>query len=461
LGRKPDDGVKSIKVQQDDTRSAEPNLNLNQQEDDLNPIDLSSSVVQTKPSRPNLKDRLNPKHQKPVTPANIPSKTNDHSSHSEDEEDLFPPAKTHSDNVASEPKDSYDDNSNTAPKTDEDTVSSTLFPPFSKRVRTTTPTPAVDVDPLPSIKAGNESASPFGQSRITSYKQRIEAMKEKARQKEQQAQPKQKQEPEIIEEVQEVSSTTTSTTVRPSTTRPKTPPRMPTRKPLFSSTTTTTAAPSIPEEDYPVPVEQSTRRFKPKFSKPSDATEPLSALNENQPEQPPTVSEQVDESSQSREIINTPKEGDFKNINVRLRGKHRLTGNMGSTSTTIQPDLLNEKNPSDVFPQLAVDTSVDKQEDGKEDGKEDGSESIDISSHQPSSEGRENTESEDHHHSAHHHHEYPAELRATLSHVVPLSPDLSDPVSKARKQFFAATHDPMLPIEELLNIRVRDNGKGM
>lgn len=455
MGRKPDDGVKAIKIQQEDTRSAEPNLNQNQQEDGLNPIDLSLSVVQPKPSRPNLKDRLSPNHQKPATPGNGPSKTNDHGNHSEDEEDLFPPAKTHSDNVASEPKDSYDENSDTGPKTDEDTVSSTLFPPFSKRIRTTTPSPAVG--PLPSIKAGNESASPFGQSRITSYKQRIEAMKEKARQKEQQAQPQQKQEPEILEEVQEVSSTTTSsTTLRPSTTRPKTPPRMPTRKPLFSSTTTTTVTPSIPEEDYRAPGEQSTKRFKPKFSKPSDATEPLLALDENQPEQPPIVPEQVDESI--REGINTPKEGDFKNINVRLRGKHRPTGNIGHSSTTIQPDLFNEKNPSDVFPQLALDTSVNKQEDGKEDGLE----SIDISSHQPPSESRENTESEDHHHSAHHHHDSPAELRATLSQVVPLSPDLSDPVSKARKQFFAmATHDPMLPIEELLNIRVRDNGKGM
>lgn len=150
---------------------------------------------------------------------------------------------------------------------------STLFPPFNKRVRPQPPSPAQTES---KANAGKDSSA--GQLRITSYKQRIEAMKERAKLREQLAQSKKDTESTAdipAEPVVPVSVASTSTTARPSTTRAKVPSRMPVRRPVTSSvsTSTSTTTESVPafvtdksqdtkESNY----EQYKRRFKPKAS---------------------------------------------------------------------------------------------------------------------------------------------------------------------------------------------------
>ncbi len=409
---------------------------------------------------------------------------------------------------------------------------STLFPPFSKRVRPQPPSPAQTESKTSSGKDGSAS----GQLRITSYKQRIEAMKERARlreQQQQQAQSKKDSDPDL--EVSDSagpasssSTSTSSTTARPSTTRPKVPPRMPVRKPLTSastpspSTSTTEATPAPlmdkQEKSDESNFEQYKRRFKPKSSfsrrpmKDHKDDEPVAVDTEiNKEEELPAAAgkknlfgklptspfgrrrqQQEEERLLAEENAKSPvkpvEELQMPAVPVRVNKENnkRIRPGYGRTTTVTpaaEPSLDDDEESGSVLvppnqwsatsePQDPAKSATPNVEKAQEEEELPKIELVSVSS-----------PVEDEHHNKpeliEEANEFPIQQQPfpfeldgpTLQdkpeqeaeHLgVDMDGDSHTQQEKPRQSFFTmATNDPILPIEELLNIRVRDNGKGM
>lgn len=404
---------------------------------------------------------------------------------------------------------------------------STLFPPFSKRVRPQLPTPAETQKP--------NKESTAGQLRITSYKQRLEAMKERAKQREQQLQPNNKEATEVdqpaasiadhsdqqlLGAVSTLSSTTISatstTTRRPSTTRAKVPPRMPVRKPVTvsSSTTTTEKTPKFESNDD----NSSKRRFKQKSSFARSQT-PLDEEGEAPVAAHLSDGKDTQEEEETVAINNKNNRNTFAKIptspfdlrraqlqkeaaseeaaaavkptasDVIVSSKKPAAKRRPNQSrTTAQPAYSSDDHASNL-PAPVQSTASPQQATHDEEAEEPRIELIGIGisndddhlqdstafkdeSHhdvidqqqddqfnthkQPSAvtDESDNEEgSESHHRLAEEEHKVePAQEPSYLDSLL----------GRTRHHFSTmSTDDPILPIEELLNIRVRDNGKGM
>ena len=457
--------------------------NFNQEELQPPPVSTPSKSSATPILKPAISRRPTaPKDRVHIKPSVIKEPIAD--STREDDEQLFQPPTIPADFFPHEPKPIPSAETSTESKVEEEEVkpSSTLFPPFSKRARpSTTPTTTTASE---AFKPSSTESSPVNgpQIRITSYKQRIEAMKEQAKQREQQAQHPSKHvketEAAVLEQetIEVMPSSSTSTTKRPSTTRPKVPPRMPTRKPLFSSSTTT-ALPKATVDDETSSIDhqqQPRRRFKPKQNNRQPEGPASSAVSEAQDSE-----EKVKDLPKSHDEAGQPQE-DERNDSKGFSAEEQATNDSSVkptkiktrqrpvkiTSTTAEPAVSMEQHlpPSMIEP--------DKQVDQQEEVQHGSFELISRPEHQVTTggdnQGEENPEEIRHGASRQQQQDdqnnpvRPESFFSMPIKTVPMSPDLSDPVSKARKQFFAmATHDPILPIEELLNIRIRDNGKGM
>jgi hypothetical protein len=430
---------------------------------------------------------------------------------------------------------------------------STLFPPFNKRVRPQPPSPAQTEN-----KANAGKDSPAGQLRITSYKQRIEAMKERAKLREQLAQSKKDTEGTIEQAPEPVSpvsvSSTSTTTVRPSTTRPKIPPRMPVRRPVTAgppsstSTTTTESVPlmekmdKVPESRESSNYDQYKRRFKPKpsFSRPSPKEEePAASPSEEVASAKADVREEEDPSSSRKNLFGKMPGSPFVRRRIQqkqqreeeerllseesskgpaaikkesvdkeempavpagpaLRPNKRIRPGQFARTTTaapiVEPSLDDEDEPASSVlaspeqwpPTSEPHTPVKPEISGGLPAAEEEEESpkIELVSIAPAPPA--NEESDNHQPQQHQPAEEPEEF-PTHQQPPPFAfessgqpyldkPDVSsermgteeeqpEPIQvqeKPRHSFFTmATNDPILPIEELLNIRVRDNGKDM
>jgi len=289
-----------------------------------------------------------------------------------------------------------------------ETTSSTLFPPFSKRVR-----------PTHFSKIQDDA----GQSRIMSYKQRIEAMKEKAKQREQQLKPTTlSNEPDQSTEAsvtQTVSiSSSSSTTARPSTTRPRIPPRMPVRKPSLTYTTTTTESNPFADEEEKV---ENKPTGKLRFQKTTTAQPPS---EKEEFTKPAPVNPFERRRAQQQQDTKFLKDASFSKIN-KLRQSSRLT-----STTSVQPDDFQEETVTEEAPKIELVSIIDGQQFLEE--RSDSNLEVDQDDDLASS------------HSSHHH-----------------QPEMLSESIRPPSTLNFASHDPILPIEELLNIRVRDNGKGM
>ena len=380
---------------------------------------------------------------------------------------------------------------------------STLFPPFNKRVRPQPPTPAQTENKAGSSKDGSAS----GQLRITSYKQRIEAMKERAKlreQQQQQAQSKKDSDPALElsdSPVASSSSTSTSTTTsRPSTTRPKIPPRMPVRKPLTSSaptsTSSTTEAPLAEdkEDQDSNNFEQYKRRFKPKstFSrrpvKKEDDPLPASVNAEEEevaaagkknlfgklPGSPFGRRRQQQQEEQKRLLDeDKPEEPSVPATPVRINKEtsKRIRPGYGRSTTTVPPptesslDNEEEESGSVLAPPWSATSEPQAKPEGEKKSEVEGEEGaeevpkIELVSITSVDHKAEDSIEEANDFPVQHE---PFQPELAAEH---LGVDMDAAVpqqEKPRHSFFTmATNDPILPIEELLNIRVRDNGKGM
>ncbi|XP_057371905.1 titin-like [Daphnia carinata] len=408
---------------------------------------------------------------------------------------------------------------------------STLFPPFNKRVRPQPPSPAQTES-----KANAAKDSSAGQLRITSYKQRIEAMKERAKLREQLAQSKKDGEStadNIAEPVVPVSVTSTSTTTaRPSTTRAKIPPRMPVRRPVTASPTSTSST----TESVPVSVEKSQetkesnyeqykRRFKPKASanRPVKEEEPVTPTAEVAPvqvdvqeEEPsgrknlfgkmpgsPFVRRRIQQKQQREEEERLLAEDSPKPVvkeevvempSIPPRPNKRMRPGQFARTTTaapiIEPSLDDEEESGSVLaspdqwpptsePQISGKTETSSMPKAEEEAESAKIELVSVASI-ATDKDIENPEPQP----IEEEQDYPTHQQQSYAYESagqPFldKPDLSservdsnieekedkEPVpvqEKPRHSFFTmATNDPILPIEELLNIRVRDNGKDM
>lgn len=407
---------------------------------------------------------------------------------------------------------------------------STLFPPFNKRVRPQPPSPAQTES---KTNAGKDSSA--GQLRITSYKQRIEAMKERAKLREQLAQSKKDSESTadiLAEPVVPVSvASTSTTTARPSTTRAKIPPRMPVRRPVTASPSTSTSSTT---ESVPVSVEKSQdtkessyeqykRRFKPKASsnRPVKEEEPAAPPAEVAPadvqeEEPsgrknlfgkmpgsPFVRRRMQQKQQREEEERLLAEESPKPVvkeevvempSVPPRPNKRIRPGQFARTTTvapiIEPSLDDDEESGSVLaspdqwpptsgPQISIKTetsSMPKAEEEEESAKIELVSVASVEADKDIENPKAQPIEEEQDYPTHQQQSYAFE---SAGQPFLDKPDLSservdsnveekedkEPVpvqEKPRHSFFTmATNDPILPIEELLNIRVRDNGKDM
>lgn len=294
------------------------------------------------------------------------------------------------------------------------TTSSTLFPPFSKRVRlstTTTELPASSDEetsnpPVVSTttKKSEGTSLSAGQVRITSYKQRIEAMKEKARQRElsqQQASSKTDKEPAADQtEDETTTTTTTTTTARSTTSRPRIPPRMPSRKPIQPSKASSTTDDSSPDTSADeLPSNNNKRQQRPKTEVPVVGKIPPSPFERRRAQQAEEAAAKL------------VKEGPFQKIKDG-GGKRRVVGRRTTTAPPLE-DSTELPQEEDEQPRIELVEVIPQPE-------------------APS--------------------QVLLEERQSVNEEAP---------SEAHRQDYFTQHEPILPIEELLNIRVRDNGKGM
>lgn len=285
---------------------------------------------------------------------------------------------------------------------------STLFPPFSKRVRP---------QPPPAQAATTESSA--GQLRITSYKQRIEAMKERARQREQQ-----QQKPEVVETSASPTSTSTSepttTTPRPSTTRPRIPPRMPSRKPVISTTTIS------PFDEADLPSFSNKKRIKP-VKLPEEDQEDHKDLFAKIPPNPferRRAQQQQQQQQEQQELKDGPL---FSKLHKDAKRRQAVR------STTIPPpESINTTPVPDEEPKIELISIIN-----------------DVPSPLPPA------DQPIHHQHFEERQSFQPETTDSVSES--LTDGTSIQADRSRHNFY----DPILPIEELLNIRVRDNGKGM
>lgn len=400
---------------------------------------------------------------------------------------------------------------------------STLFPPFNKRVRPQPPSPAQ----TESKTSGGKDGSASGQLRITSYKQRIEAMKERARLREQQQQAQPKKDVDLPLELSDTNEpvaktpeiSTSSTTARPSTTRPKMPPRMPVRKPLTSaaagSTSSTTESVPVsrsekldktdkvdkPEESN---FEQYKRRFKPKSTlsrRPAKEDEASLPAEMPQEELPITgrknlfgklpgspftrrraqhQQEEEDRQLAENNAKTAVKEEVAESIippRFNKEGRRR-PGSFARTTTTpsvIESSIDGQEEsdsvlappnqwPATLEPEISVKSSPSPVQEEEEELPK--IELVSVSSYiEDGQEKKAETPVQEIH--ADNIPSQPAGQTFIDKPDQPIEPtDEEEPSSplldKPRHSFFTmATNDPILPIEELLNIRVRDNGKGM
>ena len=392
----------------------------------------------------------------------------------------------------------------------------TLFPPFSKRVRPQLPTPAETQKP--------NKESTAGQLRITSYKQRIEAMKERARLREQQLQQPNNKETEMelsnqptgsidssksdhkISSSSTTSTTTTTTTRKPSTTRAKVPPRMPViRKPATSgfttSTSTTEQAPTL-DSSAEIP---SKRRFKPKSSfsrsRPSldeddeespiaaplsddketlQEEETIAAINKNRNTfaKIPTSPFDLRRAQLQKEAAATGEEVGkqfasevmVSNHSKKMGGKRRphqsRTTAQPQPETAFSNDELASNLPAPTQPTVSPQQKAPDDEQVGEEPRIELVEGGDVQAHDaeeqqphhpaaavPTYEDDYNYESESNH-----------QLADEKKTEMPQEPSYLDTLLARNPHHLSSSlfsDDPILPIEELLNIRVRDNGKGM
>ena len=400
---------------------------------------------------------------------------------------------------------------------------STLFPPFSKRVRPQLPTPAETQKP--------NKESTAGQLRITSYKQRLEAMKERAKQREQQLQPNNKEATDLDQPTASIDSdseqhlasmstlssttiavTTSTTTRRPSTTRAKVPPRMPVRKPVTASSSSSTTTEKTPKFDSAEDSNPSKRRFKQK------STFARSQTSLDEESETPIAAHLSDDNKDTLEeeetaaIINKSNRNTFAKIptspfdlrraqlqkeaaSEEAATKTKTTASdvvfkkpvskrrPNQSRTTAQPDLSNDDHASNLpAPKVQSTPSPQQATNDKEEEEEPRIELIGISNEDDHLHHQSSTAFKDEpHHDEFIPHEQPAaptvitndndegseshHQSADEEHKVEPAQEpsyLDSLLGRTRHQFSTMnTDDPILPIEELLNIRVRDNGKGM
>lgn len=384
-----------------------------------------------------------------------------------------------------------------APSSDEseERKPSTLFPPFNKRARPTASTAAPKTTtesverskPSPSDK---ESAPVL--PRITSYKQRIEAMKERVRlQQQQQHQAQSKKDDDVVAEPVDVKpSTTSTTTTRKPTTRAKFPTRMPTKKAITEASSTTESAADFPIEKGLPTFDESRRRFKPKNSysrKPEIKEEPAEsdpssdALEENLKKDvlPKLSDHPYRRKQQQKDRVQLE---DMKPAEPPIRPpskdpSKRRPNFSRTTSRPLVDDDDEEPTPaSRPSIKKPIKTLVDSNRDVETSDDEPVIELIEVSSDDNQSDKQPKPLAE----SSEHDEVKPVQV---AEHFEPTqepfvekparSDEEDEPVEErvtssgsgnVRERlpiFTMATNDPMLPIEELLNIRIRDDGKGM
>lgn len=378
---------------------------------------------------------------------------------------------------------------------------STLFPPFNKRVRPSPPSASTTEN-----KSNNGKDSGSGQLRITSYKQRIEAMKERARLREQQqAQPKSDSDPSLelsdVPTESVLSSSSTSTTIRPSTTRAKLPPRMSARKPVtsapsVSSTTQSTSTQSVPAEaekaNEETPFEQYKRRFKPKPA--AQARRPVkdeeAASSNVQQEEVPVGGKKnlfgklanrrrIQQEQRQEEIVaETPHNEEL--IQPAVKGTtaptvHRYNKDNkrrpGSSSRTtaapvVEPLPVDSDRDAVPAPTTTSDVPAPVTNPPKDEEEAPKIELISVASVDENGQHDEKNKAESSEDPSHiiHPESQPAfmDKPEDPEERPAITEEEGDDQERFRHPFFAmANNDPILPIEELLNIRVRDNGKDM
>ena len=381
---------------------------------------------------------------------------------------------------------------------------STLFPPFNKRSRSTTttttapppPESETTTAPPPPPESSPETKKPS--LRISSYKDRIAAMKEKARQRAQQKLPppssSSSNDEEEEEPIPDETTTTTATTTAanpptPATSKGKFPTRVPSfkrprplrwkelsgaaesttetsevqldRDPIESSTKTsrfvrpnrfrpskTEESPSLPEESELDPVEASTKstrfirpnRFRPKTEKP---------LLPDEPELEPEPELHPVETSTKPTRFNR-----FRPVKTEDPALPE--------ESELDPVEASSKAPTDFLPELSDSVAEWELDEPPPPPPAEPNDESPIADGDPIKATEPDPVGEDELDAAAQPPEEPEEPEELEELEEPSWDQLVNGNRRSSQQTFQmATEDPMLPIEELWNIRIRDDGKGM
>ena len=335
----------------------------------------------------------------------------------------------------------------TAPTTPESASTSTLFPPFNKRVR-------------PNF-GGSASSAPSNEQklnppRITSYKQRIEAMREKAKQQTETIRDKQDDASVItlVDSVKAAAPVTTEATPKETSPKSKIPPRFPVRKRIdkkpvepevmeMVSSEEKPAKAVAPHTRAPLPVNPYARRRN-QVRAGSDASGEPELLAPTTPKWQPTAKFTRRTSSVSAEPTKVQKAEE--SVIPPAKKPNPFVNRFRNT--------LKEKVAAEEVP-IDIPAPEESGEFGskKVDEEEPRVEFIGVVPPPPVSKDAVSRQSDEE--------AIVAEELPVETHLVRPETRSNDVKSEWINSFFTmATSDPILPIEALLTLSPRDNGKG-